>query len=311
MKFNSNPKLILFQTALHKPGGGSGGGGASHRLWLLAFASFFTFVLLITLLTTRDAPLSSASSSAAFAAPLSADVVDALLHYSSNSNATGKMPHPELRAVADALHGCSPCNFLVFGLGPETLLWRALNHNGRTVFLDENEYYIAMFEEKHPRLEAYDVQYTSKVSQMWELLASAREQIRKDCRPVQNLLFSDCVLGINDLPNQLYDVSWDVILVDGPRSYSPSAPGRMSSIFTAGVLARSKKAGPPTTHVFVHDYNREVERVCSEEFLCKENMVGKIGLLAHFVVERMDEDAFDFCHNHTSSSSLSISSTTA
>ncbi|XP_058070213.1 protein IRX15-LIKE-like [Magnolia sinica] len=301
MKFNGNPKLILFQPSPHKPG------GASNRLWLLAFVSFFTFVILLTLITTREIPLSS-SSSPSILPSLSTDVVDALIHYSSSSNVTGRMPPHELRAVANALRLCSPCNFLIFGLGHETPLWRSINHNGRTVFLDENQYYIAMLEERHPNLEAYDVQYTTKVSQMWELLASAREQIRNDCRPVQNLLFSDCGLGINDLPNQLYDVNWDVILVDGPRSYNPSAPGRMSAIFTAGVLARSKKGGRSTTHVFVHDYDREVERVCSEEFLCRENMVGKIGLLAHFVLERMDANTFEFCRNHTSSASSSSAS---
>lgn len=175
-------------------------------------------------------------------------------------------------------------------------------------FLKFYRYYAAHVEEKHPEIEVYDVQYTTKLNEWKELMQSAREQVANDCRPVQNLLFSDCRLGLNDFPNQLYEVDWDVILVDGPRGYWPEAPGRMSSIFTAGVLARSKKAGGGgeslKTHVFVHDYNREVERVFSDEFLCKENLVGKSkDMMGYFVVERMEENSVQFCRNRTVSGS--------
>ncbi|KAK9135098.1 hypothetical protein Syun_014428 [Stephania yunnanensis] len=53
---------------------------------------------------------------------------------------------------------------------------RPLNHNGRNIFVDENEYYITLFEEHHLEIEAYDMQYTTKV--------------KNKCKPVQNLLFS-------------------------------------------------------------------------------------------------------------------------
>eukprot|EP00262_Sarcandra_glabra_P019923 TRINITY_DN7745_c0_g1_i1.p1 TRINITY_DN7745_c0_g1~~TRINITY_DN7745_c0_g1_i1.p1 ORF type:complete len:300 (+),score=26.49 TRINITY_DN7745_c0_g1_i1:141-1040(+) len=296
MKTNTSPKLILLQPSFHSK-------VQSHRLWLLAFISFFTFAFLVTLLTTRD-PTPPPSSLSSSLSPLPPDVINALIHYSSSSNATWRMTQTDLKPISDVLTRLSsPANFLIFGLGHETLLWKSLNYNGRTVFLDENAYYVSLFEEKHPRIEAYDVQYTTTVRDMWELLDVAREQIRNECRPVQNLLFSDCALAINDLPNQLYDVGWDVILVDGPRGYFPTAPGRMSAIYTAGVLARSKKGGG-STHVFVHEYSREVERVFSEEFLCVENMVESNGDLAHFVVESMDSNTFEFCRNHTSSSPL-------
>jgi hypothetical protein len=62
----------------------------------------------------------------------------------------------------------------------------------------------------------------------------------------------------------------------------------MSAIFTAGVLARTRTG---VTDVLVHDYEREVERVCSREFLCEENRVAETSTrsLAHFVIRR---DAF-------------------
>ncbi|GAV88872.1 Polysacc_synt_4 domain-containing protein, partial [Cephalotus follicularis] len=314
MKSNNNTKFILLHPYIQKQ-------GSSNRLWLIAFISLFTVVFLLTLLYTREAistkmttttttTVTSAASSNSMStfgnAPLTPTVINTLLHYASKSNDSFHMSYAELKPISDVLRKCSyPCNFLVFGLTTETLLWKALNHNGRTIFIDENRYYAAYFEELHPEIEAFDVQYTTKMSEMRELIASTKEQIRNECRPVQNLLFSECKLGINDLPNHVYEVDWDVILVDGPRGDGLETAGRMQAIFTAGVLARSKKGGNAKTHIFVHDYYRQVERVCGNEFLCKENMLEHSDTLAHFALEKMDENYYQFCHNNASTSSAS------
>ncbi|PSS19209.1 Protein IRX15-LIKE like [Actinidia chinensis var. chinensis] len=301
-------KLILLHPSIHKHGGGAG--GATHRLWLFLFASFFTFAFIFSLVTTRDT--NSAAAATSSGAKSSADalpkpVFNALLHYAATSNSTsagGRLSSAELKSVAAVLRRCAtPCNFLVFGLTHETLLWNSLNLRGKTIFVDESSYLISKIEEKHPEIEAYDVQFTTKVSDLKSLIAHSRSEIRNECKPVQNLLFSDCKLGINDLPNHIYEVAWDVILVDGPRGYFPGAPGRTAAIFTAAVLSRSKRGAAAETHVFVHEFDREVERICSDEFLCRDNLVESVDSLGHFVLGKMDSNSFEFCPNSSSSSS--------
>lgn len=233
------------------------------------------------------------SSNRSTAAIIPKDVIGALLHYAVSSTSP-QMSQEEIGLIANVVLQKSPCNILVFGLGHESFLLRILNFAGRTVFLDESENWVNRFEEKHPQMEAYEVQYTTKVSESKELLALAKEQRGADCGPVQNLLFSDCKLAINDLPNNIYEVGWDVIFIDGPRGYFPGAPGRMSAIFTAAVLARSKREHK-VTDIFVHDSNREVEKAYSSEFLCKENLVSTVGMLAHYRIRTMDKDSMEFC----------------
>jgi predicted transcriptional regulator len=73
----------------------------------------------------------------------------------------------------------------------------------------------------------------------------------------------------------------------------------MAAIFTAAVLARSTKRDG-TTEVLVHDYDRDVERVCSEEFLCPENFKEESGTpyLAHYVINGGNAARGDaFCTN--------------
>lgn len=271
---------------------------SSHRRVLIvvfascfAFATFLTFLYNTSHFTSASASGSGSGSGSAAAfgsgSALPLPVFDALVHYASYSNATHRMTDTDIRAIAAVLRARGPCNLLVFGLSTESPLWLALNHGGRTVFLDENEFYVKYLEPRHPGLEAYDVSYTTKVRDSRDLLEAARASRAAECRPVQNLLFSECRLAINDLPNELYDVAWDVVLIDGPSGWKPTSPGRMPSIFTTAVLSRSgATAAKGPTDVLVHDFQFEVEQVLSKEFLCDENRVAGSGTpsLGHFVI---------------------------
>ncbi|EPS67950.1 hypothetical protein M569_06827, partial [Genlisea aurea] len=207
------------------------------------------------------------------------------------------MTLPEISYVASVLGRCPVgCNLLVFGLSYETIVWRAINHRGHTIFVDQNYWWVYFLESSFPGIEAYDVYFGGDGggvdrSQLSDAIRNYTSRV--ECRPVQDLLWSECELAINDMPNHVYDVAWDVILVDGPRlageneTAAGPAPAatRMSSIFTAAVMARSKRGGAGGgTHVLVHDFGREAVRVCGEEFLCMENLVGVTDTLAHFVV---------------------------
>ncbi|XP_073307430.1 protein IRX15-LIKE-like [Primulina huaijiensis] len=303
-------KFIVLHPSVHKSGGAVGPVVPSHRAWLAVLA-VFVFTFAFTIITTREPPISTntAASDGKPKSQLPKPVFDALLHYASaNASSSDRMSADEVKSVAAVLRRCNPpCNFLVFGLTHETLLWNSLNHNGLTVFIDESSYLVSKLEEKHPFINAFDVQFTTKVSELYDLMEHYKQEISNECRPVQNLLFSDCRLAINDLPNHVYDVPWDVILIDGPRGYFAAAPGRMAAIFTAGVLARSKRVetgGETQTHVFVHEIEREVERICSEEFLCRHNSVETKDRLGHFVVGKMEANLnrFEFCPTSDSSS---------
>ncbi|XP_056163801.1 protein IRX15-LIKE-like [Syzygium oleosum] len=306
-------KLILLHPTIQKQSSSN-----TNRLWLILIITFFTTAFTLILITTAAAAAatSTATGSAASSFQLRLSISNALLHYTAITNST-HMTSTKLATVTAAIARCataaSLCNLLIFGHTHEALLYTALNFNGRTVILDEDEHLILRFEQQHLGIEAYDMKYYEmRVSEMKRLLESARGKFCGECRPVQNLLFSECKLALNSLRNHVYQLSWDVILIDGPSEYHEAAPGRMSAIFTAAVLARSKKGRAAETHVFVQDFDREAERGYSDEFLCRDNLVEVVGKLGHFVVERASDERLttEFCRvsalANSSSSSTSM-----
>uniref|UniRef100_A0A1J3J5D2 Glucuronoxylan 4-O-methyltransferase 2 n=1 Tax=Noccaea caerulescens TaxID=107243 RepID=A0A1J3J5D2_NOCCA len=168
-------------------------------------------------------------------------------------------------------------------------MWASLNHGGRTIFLDEDESWIHQIAEKFPSLESYHVRYETKVRDAADLMAATRD--RDECgRVTTDLRVSKCVLALKGLPETVYVTEWDLIMVDAPTGFHDEAPGRMSAIYTAGMIARRRRKGE-TTAVFVHDVDRKVEDGFSMAFLCRDYLTEQQGRLRHFTVpSRRNQD---------------------
>ena len=115
----------------------------------------------------------------------------------------------------------------------------------------------------------------------------------EDCKVVVDPRFSKCKLSLKGFPNEVYDVEWDLIMVDAPTGYHDDAPGRMSAIYTAGLMARNREDGE--TDVFVHDVDRVVEDKFSKAFLCEGSLGNKkagLGILPFQAIGLDPEDPF-------------------
>ncbi|XP_062095243.1 glucuronoxylan 4-O-methyltransferase 1 [Humulus lupulus] len=213
-----------------------------------------------------------------------------LIHYTT-STITPQQTLKEISVSARVLEKKSPCNFLVFGLGHDSLMWSALNHGGRTVFLEEDEAWIEQIRRRFPMLESYHVTYDSRVHEADNLMDVGKGP---ECTAVSDPKFSMCQLALKGLPSLVYETKWDLIMVDAPTGYYEEAPGRMTAIYTAGMMARNREEGD--TDVFVHDVNRVVEDKFSMAFLCEGYMKKQEGRLRHFnIPSHRDGSDRPFC----------------
>ncbi|EEF35979.1 glucuronoxylan 4-O-methyltransferase 3 [Ricinus communis] len=205
-------------------------------------------------------------------------LANALVHYVT-TNITPQQTLKEISVTLRVLEKKSPCNFLVFGLGHDSLMWTSLNHGGRTVFLEEDKSWIEQIKAKQPSLESYHVTYETKVHQADGLMETG---MGEECKAVSDPRLSSCQLALKSFPSDVYDTEWDLIMVDAPTGYHDEAPGRMTAIYTAGLMARNRENGE--TDVFVHDVDRVVEDKFSKAFLCEGYLVEQEGRLRHFTI---------------------------
>ncbi|XP_057983652.1 arabinogalactan O-methyltransferase 1-like [Malania oleifera] len=230
-----------------------------------------------------DTSLPCSVSSAARDGYSAADdgLIRAILHYAT-SRVVPQQSRAEIRVSFAVLRSLSPCNFLVFGLGHDSLMWASFNSRGTTLFLEEDPRWVQAVLKNAPDLRARAVEYPTRLSDADELLKSYR--LEPDCSPTSvPLRDSRCRLALPALPGEVYDTEWDAIMIDAPRGFFAAAPGRMGAIFTAAAMARGRTRRG-VTHVFLHDVNRRVERVYAEEFLCRKYLVKAVGRLWHFEI---------------------------
>lgn len=148
----------------------------------------------------------------------------------------GQMTAEEYRYIGSFLGNK---NFLVFGTGHDTPLWRYANRTGKTLFLENNSKWINP-EDK----DVIKVTYTTK--RAWH---------KKLLEEYHNGIFDNLKMN---LLNEVKETKWDCIFVDAPVGTTDKKPGRMQSIFTASILANKD------TDVFIHDCDRIVEDIYSK-----------------------------------------------
>lgn len=167
-----------------------------------------------------------------------------------------QMTEDEYRYVASFL---GSKNFLVFGLGYDSQLWRYANRNGFTIFLEHDPKWITSDSD------VYQVSYRTRLTQADSLL------VEYDNGNFQNLLMS--------VPEVVLNTKWDCIFVDSPQGFNEKCPGRMQSIFMASKLARCA-----STNVFVHDCDRRVEDLYTRKLFSQ--VVTQLTKLRHVKNER-------------------------
>ncbi|KAI3728403.1 hypothetical protein L6452_17038 [Arctium lappa] len=206
----------------------------------------------------------------------------AILHYAT-SKTVPQQSADEISISFNVLKSIAPCNFLVFGLGHDSLMWASFNPGGLTLFLEEDPKWVHSVIKDAPDLKAVTVKYRTHLSEADELMKTYRSE--PECGPRKAYIKGNtrCKLAVTGLPDVVYDKEWDIIMIDAPRGYFAAAPGRMGAIYSAAVMARNRKKGG-VTHVFLHDVDRKVEKAYAEEFLCRKNLKDGVGRLWHFEI---------------------------
>ena len=142
-------------------------------------------------------------------------------------------------------------NLLVWGLGYDSIMWKNMACRGRTVFLETDDAWMHRIK-RSAGVEAYLLHHDKEFAQ--------------SVAKYKSLLGDDRSLHVwldlsSQLPRNVTNQRWDVVIVDGPRAYSESTEGRHRALYTTRGLVRNGGV------VFVDDCERDHERYFMTQFL--------------------------------------------
>lgn len=164
---------------------------------------------------------------------------------------TGEMNRDEYSLIADTIYSIRPCNLLIFGAGRDSRLWHILNNNGKTVFIESDERWYRKTIKKNEDINIDVRFYTYKTKKAkWRGFLDKPE-----------------VLRMAELDTDIISTSWDCILIDGPKSFTGRAPGRMQSIYQSYLFLEENKE----QFIFIHDIHRRAENEYSIKFFGTEH----------------------------------------
>lgn len=215
-----------------------------------------------------------------------AALAEALVYYGTTPTVP-QQSRAEIALSLAVLRRRAPMRLLVFGLGHDSPLWHALNPGSVTVFLEEDPKWYSVVRARSPHLRAHLVSYRTRLDQADQLLGTYKKfpscvpNGAGDNEPVRVQGNAACPLALHDLPAEVYEHEWDMLMLDAPKGYFASAPGRMAAVWTAAAMARERR-GDGDTDVFLHDVDRKVEKAYAEEFLCAGFKVAAAGRLWHY-----------------------------
>lgn len=172
-----------------------------------------------------------------------------------------QMTADEMSRIVSAIQAKPKCRLLIFGVGNDSRLWAWINRNGKTVFFEDSREWINIVAARTPGLHILEVKYSTRADE-WKTLFDRPDRLTME------------------LPTEVKENEWDVVIVDAPVGWYDESPGRMQSIFMARRLV------VPGGDVFVHDCDREIERVYADHFYGSENLVEEVGLLRHYKVKK-------------------------